>query len=264
MNRLTEIADKTRQRIQERRRQRPMKLLCKEVEKAGPYTGPSFEKAMTGPELSFICEVKKASPSKGLIAREFAYMEIATAYEHSGASAISCLTEPFYFQGSDRYLQEIASQVHIPLLRKDFTVDPYMIYEARLLGASAVLLICAILTDQELKQYQELAQSLGMSALVEVHTRTEADRALESGAKIIGVNSRDLTTFEVRLETLEELGVMIPQDRLLIAESGIHSAAQLDYCKSCGADGVLIGEALMRTPAPGEALRKLRGEMKGE
>lgn len=264
MNRLTEIADKTRQRIRERRRQKPIERLIQEAEKAGSYTGPSFEEAMEGPELSFICEVKKASPSKGLIAREFAYMEIASAYEHSGASAISCLTEPFYFQGSDRYLEEIASRAHIPLLRKDFTVDPYMIYEARLLGASAVLLICALLTDRELKQYRELAQSLGMSALVEVHTKAEAERALESGARIIGVNSRDLTTFEVRLETLEELGAMIPRDRILIAESGIHSAAQLDYCKSCGADGVLIGEALMRTPDPGEALKRLRGEMKRE
>lgn len=262
MNRLEQIADRTRRRIAERKKMVPLEQLRLQALQRGPYSGPSFEEAMRKPGLSFICEVKKASPSKGVIAAEFPYLDIASAYERCGAAAISCLTEPYYFQGADQYLREIAQRVRIPVLRKDFTIDPYMIYEARLLGASAVLLICAILSDEELTCYRELTQSLGMSALVEAHSREEVRRAVESGARLIGVNSRNLATFEVRLETLAELQELIPGDRILIAESGIQTAADLDFCRNCGADGVLIGEALMRERDPGRALEILRGEMK--
>ena len=211
--------------------------------------------------MSYICEVKKASPSKGLIASDFPYLDIAREYEAAGASAISCLTEPFRFLGKDAYLQEIAAQVEIPVLRKDFTVDEYMIYQARLLGASAVLLICAILDDAQLRAYRELAESLGMDALVEAHDETEACRAAVSGARIIGVNNRDLKTFQVDVTNSVRLRSLIPEEAAYVSESGIRTAQDIQVLRENRVDAVLIGETLMRSPKKREALEELNGGM---
>ncbi len=223
-------------------------------------TGYPFEKALGAPGISFICEVKKASPSKGLIAAEFPYLSIAREYEAAGAAAISCLTEPDFFLGSDEYLREIAAAVKIPVLRKDFTVDPYMIYEAKVLGASVVLLICAILSDSELLEYGKIARALGLSALVEAHDEREVERALRVEHGIVGVNNRDLKTFTVDCGNSVRLRKMVPDDRLFVSESGIRTAEDIAVLRQNGTDAVLIGETLMRNPDKAAALRELRGE----
>ena len=222
-------------------------------------TGYPFEKALGAPGISFICEVKKASPSKGVIAAEFPYLSVAREYEEAGAAAISCLTEPDFFLGSDEYLREIAAAVKIPVLRKDFTVDPYMIYEAKVLGASAVLLICAILSDSELLEYGKIARALGLSALVEAHDEREVERALRVEHGIVGVNNRDLKTFTVDCGNSVRLRKMVPDDRLFVSESGIRTAEDIAVLRQNGTDAVLIGETLMRSPDKAAALRELRG-----
>ena len=205
-----------------------------------------FEEALRKPGLSFICECKKASPSKGLIAPDFPYREIALDYEAAGADAISVLTEPKWFLGEDRYLQEILAAVRIPCLRKDFTVDAYNLYEAKLLGASAVLLICAILEPHQIAEYIPVCDSLGLSALVEAHSEAEVETALSAGARIIGVNNRNLKDFSVDTENSRRLRVMIPGNVLFVSESGVRSAEDTAALRDIGADAVLIGETLMR------------------
>ena len=218
----------------------------------------SFAENLQRPGLNFICECKKASPSKGLISPEFPYLEIAKAYETGGAAAISCLTEPEYFLGSEDYLKDIASQVNLPVLRKDFTVSPYQIYEAKILGASAVLLICAILSPEQLQEFRLAAESVGLDALVETHDAGEVATALQSGAKIIGINNRNLKDFTVDINTCLQLRAEIPADRICIAESGIRDAENIRSLKAAGFNGVLIGETLMRSGDPEAMLRKLR------
>lgn len=257
---LEEIADRTRKRIEERKRQIPLEAVMAEAKSLGADTGFSFEKALKSDGMSFICEVKKASPSKGVIVADFPYAEIASEYEAAGASAISCLTEPYYFQGSDTYLKEIAADVGIPVLRKDFTVDEYMIYEAKLLGASAVLLICALLGDDELAKYLETAHSLGLSALVEAHTAGEVRRAVGCGARIIGVNNRDLKTFEVDITTSLRLRSLVPDECVYVSESGIMGVADIKALYDNGTDAVLIGETLMRAADKKKMLAELRGD----
>ena len=208
----------------------------------------AFERALKGPELSFICECKKASPSKGLIAPEFPYLEIAKAYEAAGADCISVLTEPKWFLGSDAYLKEITEAVHIPCIRKDFTVDAYMIYEAKLLGASAVLLITSLLEEAEIREYLGICDALGLSALVETHDEAEVETALSAGARILGVNNRNLKDFTVDTENSRRLRSRIPQDVLFVSESGVKGAEDIRAIREMGADAVLIGEALMRAP----------------
>lgn len=220
----------------------------------------AFERALSGEGIHFICECKKASPSKGLIAPDFPYLEIARSYQAAGASAISVLTEPKWFLGEDRFLQEIAAEVTIPCLRKDFTVDPYMIYEAKLLGASAVLLICAILDDGQLAEYLETAHSLGLSALVEAHDESEVRRAMAAGARIIGVNNRDLHTFEVDINNSVRLRSLIPKDRIYVSESGIRNADDVGVLYRNGTNAVLIGETLMRSLDKGSLLMELRSK----
>ena len=208
--------------------------------------------------MSFICEAKKASPSKGIIAEDFPYVEIAKEYEAGGAGAISVLTEPYYFMGSDEYLMEIRKNVSIPLLRKDFTVDEYMVYEAKLLGADAVLLICAILDDEQLKVYREIADSLGLSALVEAHDEEEVRRAVSAGARIIGVNNRDLKTFTVDINNSLRLRSMVPENILFVSESGIKGETEIKNLSANDVDGVLIGETMMRAGQSRiETLKKL-------
>ena len=256
-NILEEIAEKTRERIRKEKLQFPLDQLKALAEKAPQQ--PSFLEALKKKGMSYICEVKKASPSKGLIAPDFPYLEIAKEYEAAGASAISCLTEPFYFMGSDAYLREITETVDIPVLRKDFTVDKYMIYQAKAFGASAVLLICAILNDQELLEYRELAEALGMDALVEAHDEEEVARALKAGAKIVGVNNRDLRTFEVDMANSINLRKLAPENVIFVSESGIRTSEDIQRLHDNKIEAVLVGETLMRSPDKKAALEELNG-----
>ena len=216
-----------------------------------------FEKALSKDGISFICEVKRASPSKGMIS--FPYLDIAREYERIGASAISCLTERKYFFGKPEYLRDIAGIVSIPVLRKDFIIDEYQIYEARALGASAILLICAILTDEKMKHFMTLADSLGLSVLTEVHDEEEVRRALAAGARIIGVNNRNLKDFTVSLSNAVRLSSLVPDDVLFVAESGIRTRKDIETLEQCGADAVLIGETFMRAPDKEKMFDTLRG-----
>lgn len=215
---------------------------------------PSFQKALEQPGMSFICEVKKASPSKGLIAPDFPYLDIAREYEEAGACAISVLTEPDYFLGSSRYLTEISQVVGLPLLRKDFTVDPYQIYEAKAIGASAVLLICALLPEPVLKEYLQLCEDLKLDALVEAHDEAEIRTAIHAGAKIIGVNNRNLKTFQVDFSNSLQMRDLIPPSTLFIAESGVQTTDDLLALGKAKADGILIGETIMRSSCKKELL----------
>jgi len=250
---LDEIAAKTRLRVAKAKEAAPFDRVRKEAlalaEKEGSgeeEAGFPFEKALAAPGLSFICEVKKASPSKGIIAENFPYMQIAREYEEAGAAAISVLTEPDYFLGSGQYLREISAAAAIPTLRKDFVIDPYQIYEAKILGAKAVLLICALLDTETLAEYIKTAGELGLSSLVEIHNEPEAGQAVKAGARIIGINNRDLKTFKVDLAVTARLRSIIPPGILAVAESGIKSPDDVRAIGGIGIDAVLVGESLMR------------------
>lgn len=258
---LDEIAADTRKRVAAEKEQIPLEEMKRQAEALPADTGFPFEQALRAEGIQFICEVKKASPSKGVIAEEFPYLDIARDYERAGAAAISVLTEPHYFKGSNAYLKEIADTVKSPVLRKDFTVDPYMIYQAKVFGASAVLLICAILTDEELLAYHKIADSLGLSALVEAHDETEVSRALACGARIIGVNNRDLRDFKVDITNSVRLRKLVPQEIVFVSESGMKTPEDIAVLRGNGTDAVLIGEVLMRSADKKEALEKLRGNV---
>lgn len=268
MNLLAEIAEKTAERVAAAKRTVPLKEMQKRAwdvvreEQAAGNSLPlpeesSFFRAVCEENLSFICEVKKASPSKGVIAKDFPYRTIAREYERAGASAISVLTEPYWFQGKDQYLQEIRQMVSVPILRKDFTVDEYMIYEAKVIGADAVLLICAILDDQQLRAYREIAESLGMAAMVEAHDQEEVDRAAASGARLIGVNNRDLRTFTVDIHNSIRYRQSVDPRIGFISESGIRTAEDIKELASNQVNAVLVGETLMRASDRVTALREL-------
>ena len=258
MNILDQLADYARERVARDKAQVTLETL-KAQALALPVGEFAFEKALRKPDLSFICECKKASPSKGLIAPEFPYLDIAGPYEFAGADAISVLTEPKWFLGSDQYLSDIAAAVDIPCLRKDFTVDAYMIYQAKMLGASAVLLICSLLNEREIKDYIALCDTLGLSALVEAHDEDEVQMALNAGARIIGVNNRNLKTFSVDTENSKRLRALIPPEVLFVSESGVGSAQDVAELRAVGADAVLIGETLMRAADKHAKLAELRG-----
>ncbi len=256
---LQEIAEKTRQRVADEKATVPLSEMKKRAEALSPDTGFPFRNALAAPDISFICEVKRASPSKGLIAEDFPYLQIAKDYEAAGAAAISCLTEPFWFKGSDKYLSEIAAAVKLPVLRKDFTVDEYMIYQAKTLGASAVLLICSILSREQLAEYLEIAHRLGLSALVEAHDEEEVQTAVSVGAGIIGVNNRDLKTFTVDINNSARLRKLVPPEILFVSESGIKTPKDVAALRQNGTNAVLIGETLMRSPDKKSAIAELRG-----
>lgn len=257
MSILDELADYSRIRVKNAKR-----IISAEEIKAKALELPkgnfSFEHALETDDISFICECKKASPSKGLIAPDFPYLQIAKEYEAAGANAISVLTEPSRFLGSDKYLEEIAKAVSIPCLRKDFTVDEYQIYEAKILGASAVLLICSILPEDTIKEYIKICDTLGISALVEAHDENEVKSALRSGARIIGVNNRNLKNFTVDTENSKKLKALIPSDMLFVSESGVKSADDIKLLREIKADAVLIGETLMRAEDKKQKLQELR------
>lgn len=285
MNILDEIAERTRQRVADEKRTRSLESMRQAAEEArrhdcdgcnaedpglsaeefasarilAPCSFP-FEGMLERPGVQVIAEVKRASPSKGLIVPDFPYLQIARDYEAAGAAAISCLTEPYWFQGRDEYLAEIAREVRIPVLRKDFVVDEYMVYQAKALGARAVLLICAILDDAQLSAYRQLADELQMSALVEAHTGEEVQRAVACGARVIGVNNRDLKTFNVDMAAARELRDMVPAHTLFVSESGVKSAADVEAARAMRADAVLVGETLMRADDKRAKLAELRGE----
>ncbi len=219
----------------------------------------AFEKALRKPDISFICECKKASPSKGIIAEDFLYLEIAKEYENAGADCISVLTEPKWFMGSDEYLKEIANAVSIPCLRKDFTVSDYQIYEAKLLGAQAVLLICSILSAEQIREYIGICDRLGISALVEAHDENEVRIAVNSGARIIGINNRNLKDFSVDTDNSRRMRELVPKETLFVSESGVQTAEDVQKLRGIGADAVLIGETLMRAENKKAKLSELRG-----
>ncbi len=242
---LDEIAQYAVLRVNKAKEIKPLSEV-KQRALALPKKDFSFEKALSAPGISFICECKKASPSKGVIAEEFPYLEIAKEYEKAGADCISVLTEPKWFLGKDEYLQEIAQEVSIPCIRKDFVVDEYMIYEARILGASAVLLICSILSTDQIREYIGICDELGLSALVEAHDEAEVQMALDAEARIIGVNNRNLKDFSVDTGNSGRLRALIPDDILFVSESGVKDASDVRAIKEMGADAVLVGETLMR------------------
>ena len=255
---LDQLADHARHRVAEAKKEVPLEALKRQAFAAekGQFV---FENAIKKAKMAFICECKKASPSKGLIAPDFPYLQIAIEYEAAGADCISVLTEPKWFLGRDEYLREIAAAVSIPCLRKDFVVDEYMIYEAKLLGASAVLLICSILSEEEIGKYIGICDELGLSALVEAHDETEVAVALRAGARMIGVNNRNLKDFSVNMDNCQRLRDLIPREVIFVAESGVKDASDVARLREIGADAVLIGEALMRAEDKKARLAELRG-----
>ena len=255
---LEQLADHARERTENAKKTYPLEKL-REQALSLPQLNFAFEKAIRKKELSFICECKKASPSRGIIAHNFPYLQIAKEYEAAGADCISVLTEPKWFLGNKEYLHQIASTVSIPCLRKDFTVDEYMIYESKLLGASAILLICSLLTEKEIKKYLEICEELGLSALVEAHDEQEIAMAVHAGARLIGVNNRNLRDFTVDTENSFRFREMIPRDILFVSESGIRNAQDVEKLRQVGADAVLIGETLMRAENKAAKLTELRG-----
>ena len=263
---LDKIAEKTRQRVAEEKRHDPglpsrVTEMIERQKAAGRKNNFPFEEALRSGELSFICEVKRASPSKGLIAPDFPYVDIAVKYEAAGADAISVLTEPYWFKGDIEYLREIRLEVSIPILRTDFTVDSYMIYQAKEAGADAVLLICSILCEKELRDYLELADRLGLSAVVEAHDADEIAMAVRGGARIIGVNNRNLGDFSVDMENSGRLRELVPTGTIFISESGVKGREDIIAAERMHADAVLIGEALMKAKDKKRKMSELRGSI---
>lgn len=256
---LNTIADYAKERVKNAKRNLPLSEIKAQALSMNCQTGFPFEKALSTEGISFICECKKASPSKGLIAEDFPCLSIAREYEAAGAACLSVLTEPKWFLGKDEYLKEITQTVAIPCLRKDFTVDEYMIYEAKLLGASAVLLICSLLSPDTLAHDIEICSRLGLSALVEAHDEAEIASALKAGARIIGVNNRNLKDFTVDIANSGRLRPLVPENVLFVAESGIHCRKDIESLEKAHVNAVLIGETLMRSPDKKALLDELRG-----
>lgn len=266
------IAARTAERVEQRKAVKPMADLVKEAEAFRTFEPDApgkagwkdtkvfpFETALKKERISLICEVKKASPSKGVLDESFPYLQIASEYEDAGADAISVLTEPDWFLGDDRHLSEIRKQVCIPVLRKDFIVDPYQVYEAKILGADAILLICALHEGKALKEYLRIAREIGLSVLTEVHTEAEVHAALEAGAEIIGANNRDLRTFQVDIGTSIRLREMVPDDIIFVSESGIRTREDIACLEEHKVNAVLIGETLMKSQNKNLQMSELRG-----
>lgn len=258
------ILDELAQAARERTESAKSKVSLDEIKEKAlsmPKGTFEFEKSLKNDGISFICECKKASPSKGIIAEDFHYLNIAKEYEAAGADCISVLTEPTRFLGSDEYLREIAAAVSIPCIRKDFTVDEYMIYEAKILGAKAVLLICSILSEEKIAEYIKICDTLGISALVEAHNELEIKSAINAGARIIGVNNRNLQDFSVDTNNSRRMRELVPEDIIFVSESGIKDAGDIAALRETRTDAVLIGETLMRAEDKKQKLAELRGEI---
>lgn len=258
---LQEIAEAARKRVAAEKEQISLQEM-KEQALSMPKGDFSFEKVIASGGIHFICEVKKASPSKGIIAEHFPYVEIAKEYEAAGADCISVLTEPDYFKGNIQYLKEIKEVVNIPVIRKDFIIDEYMIYQAKTVHADCVLLICSLLDTDTLKKYIKICDELGLSALVEAHDEEEIQSAVLAGARMIGVNNRDLKTFTVDIHNSERLRKLVPPNISFVAESGIKTNADIEVLKAANVNGVLIGETLMKSQDKAKMLAELKGEEK--
>lgn len=257
MSILDELAAYARVRVEADKKKLPLEEVrerCADVKRAKHL----FIEALQRPQLSFICEIKKASPSKGIISEDFPYLEIARQYDAAGADCISCLTEPKWFMGSDEIFKEVRGVTGIPMIRKDFTVDEYQLYQARLMGADAALLICAILDEERLEKYLGICDELGLDALVETHNEDEIRMAVSAGAKIIGVNNRNLKDFSVDVSNSERLRNAIPASCVYVAESGMKTAYDIAAVAKAGADAVLIGETFMRADDKAAVLREFR------
>jgi len=257
-NILQTIAQSNRERVEKAKKTCSAESVRREAESRPKISFP-FEKAIRhSKEMAFICECKKASPSKGVIAESYPYLNIALEYERAGATAISVLTEPNWFLGQLIHLEDIARTVKIPCLRKDFVVDPYMIYEARIHGASAVLLIAAILEEEEIRDGIARCDELGMTALVEAHDEAEVEKALSAGARVLGINHRNLTDFSMDFSRSQVLRSMIPESVLFVAESGVKEPRDVRKLKLIGADAILIGETMMKATDKKATLEALR------
>ncbi|MBQ8133949.1 MAG: indole-3-glycerol phosphate synthase TrpC [Clostridia bacterium] len=255
---LDTLAEATKKRIEEQKKHiSPEELKAKALSLRKKNF--AFEKVLRGEDIRFICEVKKASPSKGLIAPDFPYIQIAKDYEAAGAAAVSVLTEPEYFKGDDRYVTEISENVSLPIIRKDFTVDEYMIYQAAVMGASAVLLICSLLDTETIRNYIGICDTLGLSALVEAHDEQEIRSAVKAGARLIGVNNRNLKDFTVDINNCIRLRSLVPDKITFVAESGIKTAGDISALRKANVNAVLIGETLMRAKNKKTMLDELRG-----
>lgn len=255
---LDKLAESTRRRVEKEKKERAPEEVKREA-LSMPKGNFEFENAIKGSDISFICEVKKASPSKGIIAEDFPYVDIAKEYALAGATCISVLTEPEYFKGDKKYLKEIHENVPLPLIRKDFIIDEYMIYDAKIHGASCVLLICSLLEEDVIRNYIHICNELGLSALVEAHDEEEIKKAVNAGARMIGVNNRDLKTFTVDLANSERLRKLVPTDILFVAESGIKTREDIKRLQDADVNAVLIGETFMRAANKKQMLDELKG-----
>lgn len=255
---LDDIVAKQKIRIEHEKKEKNIEILKQEVLSLPLSEKFFFEESLKSKDFAFICEIKKASPSKGVIVEDFPYIDIAQEYEQAGAAAISVLTEPNFFKGNDKYLKDVSDTVNIPVLRKDFIIDEYQIYQAKLIGADAILLICAILDETTLNKFLNLAKSLKLSCLVETHNEEEVKKALNSGANILGVNNRDLKTFTVDINTSLKLRKLIPENKILISESGIKTAQDIKILKENGFNGALIGESMMLSKNKVQFLSELK------
>lgn len=242
-NILEKIVAEKRQEVKQKKRSLPVSAL---TERLAHRKAPlDFAHALSGDRLKLIAEIKKASPSRGLLCPDFNPVELAKTYAQSGAAAISVLTEVNHFQGSLDYLEAVREEVSIPLLRKDFIFDPYQVYESATYGADALLLIVAILSQEQLEELLALSRHLGLGCLVEVHNENDVEKALLSGAEIVGINNRDLSTFNVDINTTRRLRPLIPEGRIVVSESGINNRADIKKLKEWGVNAVLVGEALV-------------------
>lgn len=257
---LDDIAERRKEQLARDMAKVPLSEVREIAEKSAKNdTGRSFKRALTAyPTPAVIAEVKKASPSKGIICEDFRPAEQAAAYEKAGAAAVSCLTEEYYFKGSAEYFKEVRQTVGLPMIRKDFIIDPYQIYEAKAMGADAVLLIAAILTTEKMSEYRKLAESLGMDVLAESHNETELNAVIKAGCTIFGINNRNLKDFSVSLKTTERLSGLVPKGGIIVAESGIKTAEDMKFLADCGASAVLIGETLMRSGSVEASIKELR------
>lgn len=256
---LDKIASFTKKRVAQDKEKIPFEQIKKMALSMETGKTLAFQNSLKKHDLSFICEVKKASPSKGIISEDFDYLGIAKQYEQAGADAISVLTEPEFFCGSDKYLSEIKNCVNIPVLRKDFIIDPYQIYQSKIIGADAILLICALLDTDTIKEYLKICECLGLCALVEAHDENEVYSALNAEAKIIGVNNRNLNTFEVDITNCINLRKYVTKDKIFVSESGIQTPDDIKLIKQAGIDAVLIGETLMKSDNKKKMLNHLKG-----
>lgn len=258
---LDKLANAARERVEQEKKKIPLKTmmtLANEKIERKEAAFP-FEAALRTSAINFICEIKRASPSKGVIVQDFPYIKIAKEYEAAGAACLSVLTEPEYFLGSDTYFTQIRKEVSVPMIRKDFTIDEYQIYQAKVMGADCILLICSLLTEEQLFHYLQICDKLKISALVETHDETEIKTAIRVGARMIGVNNRDLKTFQVDIYNSQRLRSLVPESILFVAESGIKTSVDIEVLRQSNVNGVLIGETLMKSEDKKKMLRELVG-----